>query len=65
MQTGLYLWVEGSLGKEMEIVDAIKANAPDAEVKTYLLAEDKPRYVTAAGGKCWAYLSMLLIRKGP
>lgn len=51
MQTGLYLWVEGSLGKEMEIVDAIKANAPDAEVKTYLLAEDKPRYVTAAGGE--------------
>lgn len=51
MQTGLYLWVEGSLGKEMEIIDAIKANAPDAEVKTYLLAEDKPRYVTAAGGE--------------
>lgn len=51
MQTGLYLWVEGSLGKEMEIVDAIKANAPDAEVKTYLLAEDKPRYATAAGGE--------------
>ncbi|GIO95650.1 ABC transporter substrate-binding protein [Paenibacillus lautus] len=51
MQTGLYLWVEGSLGKEMEIVDTIKANAPDAEVKTYLLAEDKPRYVTAAGGE--------------
>ncbi|MGG4345539.1 ABC transporter substrate-binding protein [Paenibacillus lautus] len=51
MQTGLYLWVEGSLGKEMEIADTIKANAPDAEVKTYLLAEDKPRYVTAAGGE--------------
>ncbi|MBT2762942.1 ABC transporter substrate-binding protein [Paenibacillus sp. ISL-20] len=51
MQTGLYLWVEGSLGKEMEIVDAIKANAPNAEIKTYLLAEDKPRYVTATGGE--------------
>ena len=65
MQTGLYLWVEGSLGKEMEIVDAIKANAPDAEVKTYLLAEDKPRYVTATGGKFWAFQSMLRIRKEP
>ncbi|WP_136608709.1 ABC transporter substrate-binding protein [Paenibacillus dokdonensis] len=51
MQTGLYLWVEGSLGKEMEIINAIKANAPDARVKTYLLAEDKPRYITAAGGE--------------
>ncbi|MGG3504483.1 ABC transporter substrate-binding protein [Paenibacillus sp. FSL W8-0187] len=51
MQTGLYLWVEGSLGKEMEIINTIKANAPDAKVKTYLLAEDKPRYVTATGGE--------------
>ncbi|OZB95358.1 ABC transporter substrate-binding protein [Paenibacillus sp. XY044] len=51
MQTGLYLWVEGSVGKEMEIINAIKANAPDARVKTYLLAQDKPRYITAAGGE--------------
>ncbi|WP_053375950.1 ABC transporter substrate-binding protein [Paenibacillus sp. FJAT-27812] len=51
MQTGLYLWVEGSLGKEMEIIDAIKANAPDARVKTYLLADEKPRYITATGGE--------------
>lgn len=51
MQTGLYLWVEGSLGKEMEIINSIKANAPKAEIKTYLLAEDKPRYITAAGGE--------------
>ncbi|MGO4693020.1 ABC transporter substrate-binding protein [Paenibacillus sp. 2TAB26] len=51
MQTGLYLWVEGSLGKELEIIDAIKANAPDARVKTYLLAPEKPRYITATGGE--------------
>jgi putative aldouronate transport system substrate-binding protein len=51
MQTGLYLWVEGSLGKEMEIIDAIKANAPDARVKTYLMADEKPRYITATGGE--------------
>lgn len=51
MQTGLYLWVEGSLGKEMEIIDAVKANAPGARLKSYLLAEDKPRYVISAGGE--------------
>ncbi|MBE9914749.1 ABC transporter substrate-binding protein [Paenibacillus donghaensis] len=51
MQTGLYLWVEGSVGKEMEIINALKANAPNAKVKTYLLAEDKPRYITATGGE--------------
>lgn len=51
MQTGLYLWVEGSLGKEMEIVNSVKANAPEAELKSYLLADDKPRYITATGGE--------------
>ncbi|OXM16868.1 ABC transporter substrate-binding protein [Paenibacillus herberti] len=51
MQTGLYLWVEGSLGKEMEIISSIKANAPEAKVKTYLLAPEKPRYITATGGE--------------
>ncbi|MUG65691.1 extracellular solute-binding protein [Paenibacillus campinasensis] len=51
MQTGLYLWVEGSLGKEMEIIDGVRANAPGADIKTYLLAEEKPRYITAAGGE--------------
>ncbi len=51
MQTGLYLWVEGSLGKEIEIIDAVKANAPEAKLKSYLLSEEKPRYITAAGGE--------------
>ncbi|QJD84912.1 ABC transporter substrate-binding protein [Cohnella herbarum] len=51
MQTGLYLWVEGSLGKEMEIANSVKANAPEAELKSYLLADDKPRYITATGGE--------------
>lgn len=51
MQTGLYLWVEGSLGKEMEIIDSVKANAPDARLKSYLLAKEKPRYVTSTGGE--------------
>ncbi|MDQ0090366.1 putative aldouronate transport system substrate-binding protein [Paenibacillus anaericanus] len=54
MQTGLYLWVEGSLGKEMEIIEAVRANDPKAVVKTYLLADDKPRYITATGGEVLA-----------
>lgn len=51
MQTGLYLWVEGSLGKEMEIISTVKANAPDAKLKSYLLAPGKPRYITSTGGE--------------
>jgi putative aldouronate transport system substrate-binding protein len=51
MQTGLYLWVEGSLGKETEIIDAVRANAPEAVLKTYLLSDTKPRYITASGGE--------------
>jgi putative aldouronate transport system substrate-binding protein len=51
MQTGLYLWVEGSLGKENEIIDAVKKNAPEAKLKSYLLATEKPRYIDAAGGE--------------
>lgn len=51
MQTGLYLWVEGSLGKEMESIDSVKANAPDAKLKSYLLAPGKPRYITSTGGE--------------
>ena len=51
VQSGVYLWVEGSLGKELEIADAVKANAPEAVLKSYLLALEKPRYVTSAGGE--------------
>ncbi len=51
MQTGQYTWVEGSLGKENEIIDTVKANAPDARLKSYLLAAEKPRYITATGGE--------------
>ncbi|ROR27395.1 carbohydrate ABC transporter substrate-binding protein (CUT1 family) [Mobilisporobacter senegalensis] len=51
MQTGQYTWVEGSLGKENEIIDTVKANAPDAKLKSYLLAEEKPRYIIATGGE--------------
>lgn len=51
MMTGLYLWVEGSLGKENEIIDEIRINAPDARLKSYTLKTEEPRYVTATGGE--------------
>ena len=51
MQTGLYLWVEGSLGKENEIIDSVKANAPDARLKSYILQPDNTRYIIATGGE--------------
>ena len=51
MQTGLYLWVEGSLGKENEISGSVKTADPNAVLKNYLLAEDKPRYINATGGE--------------
>lgn len=51
MQTGLYLWVEGSLGKEYEIIDGVRANAPDAVLKSYLLAPEASRYIIATGGE--------------
>ncbi len=51
MQTGLYIWTEGSFGKDTEISDAVKANAPTSVLKNYILADDKPRYITATGGE--------------
>ena len=36
MQTGLYLWVEGSLGKENEIGNSVKTADPNAVLKNYL-----------------------------
>jgi len=51
MQQGTYLWVEGSLGKENEIINTVRANAPDAVLKTYLLKPEADHYVTACGGE--------------
>ena len=51
MQQGLYLWVEGSLGKSNEIIDTVKANAPEAKLKDYLLAPEKDKYIVATGGE--------------
>jgi len=51
MQTGLYLWVEGSVGKDQEIGGSVKTADPDAVLASYLLAPEKPRYINAAGGE--------------
>ncbi len=59
MQTGLYLWVEGSLGKDLEIIGSVRAADPAAQLSNYLLAPEKPRYINATGGEvlCIPYSS--------
>jgi len=51
MQQGTYLWVEGSLGKENEIISSVRSNAPEAELKSFLLRPEKDKYITACGGE--------------
>ena len=51
MQTGLYIWVEGSLGKNNELIGTVKANAPQARLETYLMAPEADKYITGAGGE--------------
>lgn len=51
MQSGNYLWVEGSLGKDLEIINSVRQNVPEAVLKSYLLSPEKPTYITAAGGE--------------
>ena len=51
VQTGLYLWVEGSVAKDLEIGGKVKAADPNAVMANYLLCPDKPRYINAAGGE--------------
>lgn len=58
-QTGLYIWLEGSLGKDVEQQGLVQANDPRAVLSAYLLAPEKPRYINAAGGEvlCVPYSS--------
>ena len=51
MQQGTYLWVEGSLGKENEIISAVRGNAPEAQLKSFLLNPTADKYITACGGE--------------
>ena len=51
IQQGTYIWVEGSLGKENEIISSVRANAPEAELKSYLLNPTGDKYITACGGE--------------
>jgi putative aldouronate transport system substrate-binding protein len=59
MQQGTYLWVEGSLGKENEIIASVRSNDPNAVLKSYLLNPTADKYVTACGGEvlCVPYSS--------
>jgi putative aldouronate transport system substrate-binding protein len=51
MQQGTYLWVEGSLGKENEIIASVRSNDPNAKLKSYLLNPTADKYITACGGE--------------
>ena len=51
MQTGLYLWVEGSVSKDLEIAGSVKTADPNAVLASYLLTPEKPRYINATGGE--------------
>jgi len=51
MQTGLYIWVEGSLGKDNEIIGTVQANAPEAKLASYLMAPEEDKYIVGAGGE--------------
>ncbi|MDO5377072.1 MAG: ABC transporter substrate-binding protein [Clostridia bacterium] len=51
MQTGLYLWVEGSVGKDQEISGSVRTADPSARLASYILAPEKPRYINATGGE--------------
>ena len=51
MQQGTYLWVEGSLGKENEIISSVRSNDPNATLKSYLLNPTADKYITACGGE--------------
>jgi ABC-type glycerol-3-phosphate transport system substrate-binding protein len=51
LDSGNYLWMEGSLGKDLERINSLRGNVPDAKLATYLLAPEKPKYITTAGGE--------------
>jgi len=51
MQQGTYIWVEGSIGKENEIIGTVRQNAPEAVLKSYILAPEKDKFITACGGE--------------
>jgi ABC-type glycerol-3-phosphate transport system substrate-binding protein len=51
LDSGNYLWMEGSLGKDGERINSLRGNVEDAKLATYLLSPQKPKYVVAAGGE--------------
>jgi len=51
LDSGNYLWMEGSLGKDSERINSLRGNVPEAKLATYLLAPEQPKYIVAAGGE--------------
>ena len=51
LDSGNYLWMEGSLGKDSERINSLRQNVPDAKLATYLLAPDQPKFISDAGGE--------------
>jgi len=50
-RTGNYIWVEGSVGKEMEQAHLVRENEPDAVIDSIILGPQNPRYIIASGGE--------------
>ena len=51
LNTGTYLWSDGSVGKNMELIQELKKNVPDAKLETYIIAPEKPMYIPSPGGE--------------
>ncbi len=51
MQQGLYIWIEGSFGKDNEIISTVQTNAPEAKLKTYLPQPEADKYMWTVSGE--------------
>ena len=51
LDSGNFLWMEGSLGKDQERINSLRGNVPDARLATYLLAPEEPKWISEPGGE--------------
>ena len=49
--SGNYLWCEGSLAKDQELIKQLRGNEPDARLASYLLAPEKTKYINSTGAE--------------
>ncbi len=49
--SGRYIWTEGAVTKPLEIINDLRKNAPDARIEEYLLAPEKPKFITTPGNE--------------